>query len=101
MPIYNREDNLSPEEEQVLAEQRRLKAQSDSDPEELTFQERWIVMRLFRRVATATTNKHGLEGPQIRQAHGRSLPQQAKRVSSVAYFRLPLEQAATTLNQSA
>lgn len=51
MPIYNREDNLSPEEEQVLAEQRRLKAQSDSDPEELTFQERWIVMRLFRRVA--------------------------------------------------
>ena len=51
MPIYNREDNLSPEEEQVLAEQRRLKAQSDSDPEELTFQERWIVMRSFRRVA--------------------------------------------------
>ncbi len=45
MPIYN----LSPEEEQVLAEQRRLKAQSDSDPEELTFQERWIVMRLFRQ----------------------------------------------------
>ena len=51
MPIYNREDNLSPEEEQVLAEQRRLKAQSDSDSEELTFQERWMVMRSFRRVA--------------------------------------------------
>ena len=51
MPIYNREDNLSSEEEQVLVEQRRLKAQSGPDSEELTFQERWMVMRSFRRVA--------------------------------------------------